>query len=257
MPVTQDDVRQRLHRIDPARVRAVLAAGAVRGSESNDPQDLADRLVRALWWRTHSPLGLVVAKDDLDDLVDRTAKRLGHELPDGDAWARLDALTRKVVPGDAPIRLDELDEDVIDRLESAQWTTWLGVGTAGGAAGTKVAADFLLELLDPIKDVLPLIPKVGPIAVAIQKGAKIAASVAGPIGIGVTLVTINDALGSDYDEAAPLLFGLGLLMREPVGETIEPVGETLYEATDEPVEDDVTVDDAVDDVDDVVADSEE
>ena len=42
--------------------------------------------------------------------------------------------------------------------------------------------------------------------------------VAPPVGIGLALLSINGALGPEYDRALPLLLGVGLLRRRSIGE---------------------------------------
>lgn len=239
MTTTRQDLQTRLEGVDAARLTAVLDASEVRIGGAVSSEDLAAKLVRSLWWRTHSPVGMVVMADSLDDLVSTTAKRLDLPLPEGDAFDKLEALTEHIVPAGKPIRVSELPSDTVDRLESGAWTSWLGVGATGTAAGTKVTADAIVNLFKgPIGDILPYLPKIGPIAIAVKNGAKVVAKVAGPVGLGFGVLTINDVLGADYDEALPLLVGAGLCLREGDVEVI--LREDLLD--EEEVADDVTVD---------------
>ena len=84
--VTADALRDRLASRDPALLQAVLEASGVRWSPDDQGPALADRLVRALWWRTHSPLGQAVAPAALDGLLDEVGGRLQLDLGPGDAW---------------------------------------------------------------------------------------------------------------------------------------------------------------------------
>ncbi|HJN75060.1 MAG TPA: hypothetical protein QGF58_14120 [Myxococcota bacterium] len=260
-PISRKDLETRLSAVEPARLAAVLEASDVRIGAASSGEDLAAKLVRALWWRTHSPVGLFVMTDSLDDLVANTAARLDLPLPEGDAFVKLEALTEHLVPAGKPIRVSELDSETVDRLESAQWTSWVGVSATGGAAGTKVAADAIVRLFKgPIGDILPYLPKIGPIAIAVKNGAKVVSKVAGPLGIGFGVLTVNDVLGADYDEALPLLLGAGLCLRDGDVEVIlqddveeevvvaqEVVGDEVVEEVveEEIVEDDVTIDEEV------------
>ena len=246
MAITRQDLEARLAEVDSARLTAVLEASGVRIGSASTSAELAARLVRALWWRTHTPVGLFVLTDSLDDLVANTAGRIGLELPEGDAWLKLEALTEHLVPAGKPIRISDLDSATLDKLESAQWTSWAGVGATGTAAGTKVAADAIVNLFKgPIGDILPYLPKIGPIAIAVKNGAKVVSKVAGPVGIGFGLLTVNDVLGADYDEAVPLLVGAGLCLRDRDPEVIlqdDVEDEVVVEPGEEQVLDEVTVD---------------
>lgn len=238
MTTTRQDLEARLADCDSARLTAVLEAADVRIGSAASSGDLAARLVRALWWRTHSPVGFVAMSDSLDDLVANTARKLDLPLPEGDAFLKLEALTEHLVPAGKPIRVSDLPSETVDRLESAQWTSWLALGATGTAAGTKVTADAIVNLFKgPIGDILPYLPKIGPIAIAVKNGAKVVAKVAGPVGIGFGILTVNDVLGADYDEAVPLLVGAGLCLREGDVEVI--LQDEIFE---EDVLEEVTVD---------------
>ncbi len=216
MSVTQADFRDRLSTRDPQLLRAVLEASEVSWSETDDTERLAKRLTDALWWRSHTPAGQVLMADSLDALVDRTARQLDVSLPSGDVWARLSALTAALLPPEGqPLVLEDIDPNIRARLRRPVWGRLAGATGAGGAFGARfLAARVLQWTVGPLWMVLARLPWVGPAVVAVRTGAGTVLGVAGPIGIGLALLTLNSALGPRYDRALPLLVGAGLVLRE-------------------------------------------
>lgn len=220
MSVTREELQELLSKRDSRQLERVLDASEVWFPEGADGDELARRLVDALWWRTHSPLGKAILPDALDDLLDRYEKKLGMELGDGDAWRRLESLTAKLLPADRVLSVEELPEEARAKLEKALWLDMAGVSVAGGSAGARWAARTLLKWTrGPLWDLIKLIPRVGPILGGIRTGAGKVAMVSGPLGITVALLTLNHTLGPDYDRALPLLLGVGLVSRNPVANT--------------------------------------
>lgn len=216
--VDADALRGLLAHRDPALLSAVLDAahvahdGVQEGSEA-----LSERLVAALWWRTHTPAGHLVAPDDLGALVDRVADRAGVEVGDGDTWLRLASLTDALVPGNRPVSLDALDPETVRRLRRSAWGQVLGWTGVGASAASRWAAVRTLGLLQgPIFQMLRLLPTVGPVLVKAKGAAGAVAAVSGPVGIALALASLNASLGARYDRALPLLVGVGLVLRNPV-----------------------------------------
>jgi hypothetical protein len=58
---------------------------------------------------------------------------------------------------------------------------------------------------------LPLIPPLAPYLVPVRAGARIAYAAGGPVGVALTLLTINDAFSTDYPKVVSLVLGLGTL----------------------------------------------
>lgn len=216
MTVSQTELRDRLSERDPDLLRAVLEASDVSWRDDDTAAELAARLVKALWWRTHSPAGQAVFPDDLDQLVARYAKRLDVVLPEGDAFARLQALSVAALPQhDAPLQLSELDPAVKRRLRRPVWGRLAGATGSGGAVGAGWLARRVLQgTIGPVWALLAKLPYVGPVVVAVRTGAGTILSLSGPIGIGLALLTLNSALGPRYDRALPLLVGAGLVLRD-------------------------------------------
>jgi hypothetical protein len=215
--VTADALRDRLASRDPALLQAVLEASGVRWSPDDEGPALADRLVRALWWRTHSPLGQAVAPAALDGLLDEVGGRLQLDLGPGDAWDRLEALARALVPAGRPLHAAELSPELRRRLSRPVWGRIAGAGAAGSAVGAGWAARHLLGLASgPWFELLKRLPTVGPALLWVRGASGAVAAVSGPLAIGVALLTLNSALGPRYAQAVPLLVGAALALREPL-----------------------------------------
>lgn len=207
-----------LARRDPALLAAVLdAAHVANDGLSEGSEALADRLVGALWWRTHTPVGQVAAPDDLGQLVDRVGKKLTVSLPSGDTWTRLAALTDAVVPTNRPVSLHSLDDRTVRKLRRGAWAQLFGWSGVGASAASRWAAVRTLGLLKgPLYNLLVMLPRVGPVLVKVKGAAGAVAAVSGPVGIALALASLNASLGPRYDKALPLLVGVGLVMRNPV-----------------------------------------
>ncbi|MCB9778721.1 MAG: hypothetical protein H6742_09180 [Alphaproteobacteria bacterium] len=224
--VSRHDLALRLSRCSREGLAAVLEGAGVDTPEDADANALADRFVRQLWWRTHTPAGMVALPASLDRLVDRVARRLDLELPEGDAWRRLDALVTEVLPDGRVEALDQVDPAALERLSRRLGGAFAGVAGGAGAAGSHIAALKLLQWTrGPLWDLVPLLPKVGPVFTGIRAGASTVAKVSAPVGIALALFSLNQTFGAQDDKALPLLLGAGLLLREaePVPETVEPV----------------------------------
>lgn len=220
MAVTRTELQEVLSKRDPRQLERVLDASEVWFPDGADGDELARRLVDALWWRTHSPLGKTLIPDALDDLIERYERKLGQELGGGDAWRRLEAMTTAMLPSDRALSVEDLPEDARKRLEKALWLDMAGLGVAGGSAGARWTARTLLKWTKgPLWDLIKHIPRVGPALGVIRTGAGKVALVSGPLGVTVALLTLNHTLGPDYDRALPLLLGVGLVCRNPVANT--------------------------------------
>ncbi len=216
MTVPSSELQERLASRDPNLIRAVLEASDVSWRDDDDANELARRLVAALWWRTHSPAGQALLPDSLDDLVDRYGQKLGVPLPTGDAYARLQALASQALPAvHAPLALEALDEEIKQKLRRPVWGRLAGASGSGGAFGAGwVARKVLGGMVSPLWSVLARLPYVGPAVIAVRSGAGTVLSLSGPVGIGLALLTLNSLLGPRYDRGLPLLVGAGLILRD-------------------------------------------
>ena len=132
---------------------AVLdAADVAHDGPDEGAEALARKLVAALWWRSHSPVGHVLAPDSLGDLVGRSGKKLGIDLGAGDPWEQLAVLTDALVPSNRPIDLDALPESSRKRLRRGAWRELLGLSGVGSALGSRWASLRLLGLMQGPQD---------------------------------------------------------------------------------------------------------
>lgn len=211
-------LRSALSERDPHLLAAVLdSADVAHDGADEGAAELADKLVSALWWRTHSPAGQVLAQDDLGRLVDRVGGRLGVDTGEGDPLARLGALTDALLPDNRPLDLGALSPDTRKRLRRAAWGQLLGWSGVGGAVASRLAAVRLLAVMKgPVWDLVRFLPKVGPALVTLKGATGTVAAASGPVGVVLALATLNHALGPRYDRALPLLVGAGLVLRNPL-----------------------------------------
>lgn len=219
-PILRADVLARLRTSPADELAAVLAVGGVAAPADADGPTLAELLVSTLWRRTHSPTTGLVLPKSLDGLVDRMARKLALDLPEGDGWVRLQALTERLVPGGRVDDLGQLSPEQKARLKKRLWPAWTGVAGGASAAGSRYAALRLLQwTTGPLWDLLLFVPSLGPVFAAIRTGLVQVARVSAPVGIALALLSLDQAFGPEDDRALPLLLGLGLL----VGEAVRPV----------------------------------
>lgn len=217
MPTTRAEVRASLAVHDPQALRAILDAARVspRGAESSD--ELAGRIADALWWNYTTPLGYVADRTSLEDIVGHTARKLRVEhavAEGGDAWMQLRALTVALVRevAAAGVSLEDLDP----KTRAFIWPDWMPTLAYGAGAsssfGARWASGHVVRFLKgPIGRLLPLIPPIAPYVGAIRVGAGAVYTVSGPLGVALSVLTFNQALGSNYHRLVPLLLGVGAL----------------------------------------------
>lgn len=230
--VTREQVARRLRAAPAEELAAVLVGAGLRPPPDAEAAALAEQLTGALWWRSHSPVGHLVLPASLDQLVDRIARKLELSLPEGDAWARLDALTRQILPHGRLLDPGQLDPDTRARLRKRLWPAWTGVvGGAGAASGQFAALKLLAWTQGPIWELLPWVPHLGPAFLAARKGVLLVARVSAPVGVVLALFSLNQALGPEDDRALPLLLGIGLVVRD-----LDPVADVEEVAAPDPAE---------------------
>lgn len=222
MPTTRADVIAALSVHDAEALRAILDAARVPSRGATEASALAARIVDVLWWTYATPLGYVADRASFEDIVAHTARKLRAEealASHPDVWTQLAALTRALVGQveAAGISLDDLDP----RARAHVWPDWwptLAYGTgASGAWGARWASGYAVRFLKgPIGRLLPLLPPIAPYVGAIRAGAGAMHAVSGPLGVALSVMTINQALGSNYHRLVPLLLGVGALGPVPV-----------------------------------------
>ncbi len=214
MPITREEVVNALAGHRPEVLRGLLEAAKVRDWGAETSRELAERIADALWWHYSTPLGYVVGSTSLDDIVDHISGRIQIDgaLQQGDAWERLQTMTAMLVAAHGPVAFSDLDVKRREKL-TRSWIprSLYGSGAVGGFGARFVGLQILKFGAGPIGRWLPLIPYVGPWFLAIRKGAGLAAMLGGPVGIALSLLTVNDALGVNYEKLVPLLLGVGAL----------------------------------------------
>jgi len=206
---TRGELQATLAAQDPEALRLVLHASGVSSSSPwGAPDDgtapaLARRITDAIWWNYATPLGYLADRATFEQIVQHLARRLG-------VVHRVDP----ALPAAEQVRrlTDALGADARRRLDPALGPS-LGLGTgAAGSFGARWGTGRLLALLrTPIGRLLPLLPWVGPWIAAIRTGAGAVYVVSGPLGIALTVLSLNASLGTNYRKLVPLVLGVGAL----------------------------------------------
>lgn len=224
MGTTRDQLQATLAVHDPEALRLILAASQVDDRNATTSADLAARIADAIWWNYSTPLGYLAERTTLEDIVRHVARRLrvsDRVDPDVPVWEQIRALTTALVatiPDDG-VSVASLDDATRGRLSPS----WMGaLGWGGGATGslaTRWGSSKVLALLKtPIGRLLPLLPVVGPWVGAVRTGLAAVNLVTGPLGIAMTVMSLNSALGSNYRRLVPLVLGVGALGPQPVSD---------------------------------------
>jgi hypothetical protein len=229
---TRDQLQATLSVHDPEALRLILVASGVDPRDARDPSDLAARIADAIWWNYCTPLGYVVERSSFEDVVRHLARKLGvgdRVDPDVPVWDQVQALTRALlteIPVDG-VSVASLDETTRSRM-SPSWFAPIGWG--GGATGsfaTRWGSGKVLALLKtPIGRLLPLLPVVGPWVGAVRTGIGAVHMVTGPLGLAMTVLSVNSALSTNYQRLVPLVLGVGALRPAPVNDA-EVVAEPI------------------------------
>jgi len=218
MPTQRQDVVDRLAACDPQELRLILesAGRAPRGAET--PRQLAERVANALWWAYCTPAGYASGQVTLDQMVQRTARRLKvkDHLHGDDAWDRLHSLTRTLA-SDAlhardAVRFDDLRADHQARARGTILPSLAWGGTSLTSYGAGAAGRLFLQFAGtPIGRLLPWIPQVRPWFGAIKKASSVAAIVGTPLSIALAVVAVNQGLSTRWRTVLPLLLSVGAL----------------------------------------------
>jgi len=214
MAVTRTDVIDLLATCPSEELRAILQVAEVRFDDTASPRELAERIVTTLWWSYSTPLGYVANRSEFSDIVRHASKRFGvHLTPtDRDPWSQLDAMMGHFTDQVGPMSFDDLEAAVQQRATRSVFPTAALFTGAGTSAGTGVAAKAILSLTQtPIGRLLPFVPKIGPWFTLVARSAGVASVVSGPLAIGLGVLAINQAMGTNYRKLLPLLIGIGAL----------------------------------------------
>lgn len=212
---------------DPAALRAILGAAGVSTGGANTADELAKRIVDTMWWCYTTPLGYVADRGTFEDIVWHTARKLRVDdrvQASADAYAQAEQLTQVLLHELPPggVRVEDLDADTQRRL-GASWLPTIALGTGAGSsfAGRFASGKVLGWLKTPVGRLLPLLPAVGPYVGAFKGVAAGVHMVAGPLGVALSVLTVNQALGANYRKLVPLVLGVGALRPQPVDDAWE------------------------------------
>ena len=156
----------------------------------------------------------IANRSEFSDIVRHASKRFGvHLTPtDRDPWSQLDAMMGHFTDQVGPMSFDDLEAAVQQRATRSVFPTAALFTGAGTSAGTGVAAKAILSLTQtPIGRLLPFVPKIGPWFTLVARSAGVASVVSGPLAIGLGVLAINQAMGTNYRKLLPLLIGIGAL----------------------------------------------
>lgn len=227
MPIDRTDVTAALAIHDPVELQAILRAAGLGAKGATTAHELAERVAEALWWHATTPLGYVMERTNLEDIVGRVAKRVGmthHLQRETDGWTQLGQLTNGLFQSlpSGGIGLDALDDATRARLEP-NWmpTISFGLGSGGSATTAWVSGRMLGLLKGPFGRLLPLIPPLAPYYAALVGTLGAVRLVAWPLTIGFGVLTVNSALGANDRKLVPLLLGVGALAPTAVDDALE------------------------------------
>ncbi len=212
-PITREGFVAELAALPPEALRGLLQATGYGAGSARSSAELAHRIAACLWWSWSTPLGYAARRASLDTIVDDVAARLelSAAIRGGtDAWGRLYQLQAAALDS---VESASLDEALRDKLGGpSRFPSIAGVGGAGGAYGAGRVGAWVLRLgAGPVGRLLPLIPALAPYWRVIRGVAAITAALGTPLSIGLGVLSVNHALGSNYRRLVPLLLGAGAL----------------------------------------------
>jgi hypothetical protein len=221
---TRSELEASLAVQDTQALRLILDACEVDARGATTGSELAARITDAMWWTYSTPLGYYADRSSFEDIVWHVARKLrvsDRVDQQADAYTQSQQLTAALL-GDLPadaVSISRLDTETQKRLGGS----WLPTALLGTGAGTSFAARWgsgkLLGLLrTPVGRLLPLLPAVGPYVGALKSLTATAHLVAGPLGVGLSVLTFNQALGANYRTLVPLVLSVGALRPRPVDE---------------------------------------
>jgi hypothetical protein len=221
MPVGRTELERVLAHQDQAALAAILDAAGVRRAPADDAPALARRVTRTIWRHSTTPIGTLRDRS-LDDIVARAARRVKVELPPGDAWSRLRALTRALAPAVDRVSLADLDDATRARLRASWLPAATLAGAGAGSLGVGIVGDAIVRFSrTPIGRLLPFVPRVGPVFRTVRTGARVASVAGGPLAIALAVLSLDQSFGADFRKLLPLLLGVGALAPEPPAEAVE------------------------------------
>ena len=143
---TQEELSVRLSHCNPLMLQEVLTSNGIHSADDTTAQVMAQRLAAAIWKHSHTPLGEWVMPSSLESILDIYEQKLELDLGESsDVWIRLQSLRKALITADTNIRIEDLPEELKERLERSVMPRVMGAGAAGGAAGARWAALKVLK----------------------------------------------------------------------------------------------------------------
>lgn len=218
MPTTRQDVIDTLAACEPGELRLILEAAGKPARGAETPRELATRVTNALWWAYCTPAAYASGVVTLDQMIQRTARRLRVQgtLSGEDAWSRLHSLTEALaahaLESQQGVRFDELRPDHQRRARGSILPSMAWGGTSATSYGAGAAGRLFLQFAGtPIGKILPWIPQVRPWFLAIKKASSVAAVVGTPLSVALAVVAVNQGLSTRWRTVLPLLLSVGAL----------------------------------------------
>ena len=212
----QEELSQRLSQCPALMLQEVLTSNGIYTSDEATAQVMADRLAAEIWKHSHTPIGEWVMPSSLEDILDIYAQKLEIDIPkDQHVWGQLQSLREALIQSDTQINIDDLPDDLKERLQRSVVPRVMGASAAGGAAGARWAALKVLQWTSSRwLDLIKLLPQIGPAIIAIRGVAGFLARVSGPVGIALALWSVNDSFGPKWDRCLGLLLGAALCLQD-------------------------------------------
>ena len=214
MTINQKTLIKFIAQAPPDIIHEVLALSNLPFDTQEPTYTLAERLIKTLWWQTHTPLGYQFSTHTLESILFVYSSKLNLTFYSQDGWQQLKELTDHLVPPQSDIPITHLSEDLKRRLQQSAWKTATGLGGTATAIGTRWAATrLLMATAGSTWKWLKFMPKIGPVLVGVRTTAGWVANLSGPVAIALAVYTANQALGPRWDEGLPILLGIGLIQR--------------------------------------------
>ena len=213
---SQSDLAARLANCNPLILQEVLTSNGIHSPDDAPAELLANRITEAIWKHSHTPIGGWLMPSSLEDILEIYGAKLEiHFSEDADVWIKLQELRYTLLKDDTSVRIEDLPEDLKERLQRSVFPRLMGVGAAGGAAGARWAALQVLKWTSSKwLELIRLLPHIGPAVIAIRGVAGFLARVSGPVGIALAIWSVNDSFGPKWDTCLGLLLGTALCLAE-------------------------------------------
>lgn len=208
-----------LQKSDLSTLKEVLHANKIQTTPKSSHEECTQLLVDAIWKHSHSPIGSILSKKSLEDIIQIYAHKLNIPIDQNtDIHTQLHILRSRASSQCSDIQISEIPPDVLERLQQSVIPSMLSAGAVGGAVTTRWAAYKVLAwTASKWLNIIKLIPQIGPAIITIRTTAGVLARVSGPVGIALAIWSINNHLGPKWDTCLGLLIGLSYCLSQSAG----------------------------------------